>query len=84
VDREKYAKAINRGASHIKLQGRNDIMIARKLLSILFLSLAMIAPDFNPCAFAGLAAQEKPKKDQAEKEKPRIVDRTTWVRRSNS
>jgi hypothetical protein len=48
--------------------------IVRRTLSIFFLSIAMIAPGFNPCAPGGLGAQEKPKKDKAEKEKAQVVD----------
>jgi hypothetical protein len=49
-------------------------MIFRKTLSTLLLFLVMVAPGFNPCVFGRLAAQEKPKKDKADKEKAHIVD----------
>lgn len=51
-------------------------MTARKILSILFLSITMIAPAFNAGAIDRLGAQEKSKKDKAEqkKEKERVVD----------
>lgn len=50
--------------------------IARKTLAILFLSIAMIAPGFNPCVLGGLGPQEKPNKNKPEKEKERarVVD----------
>ena len=51
-------------------------MIARKTLSILFLSIAMIALGFNPGELRGLGAQEKASKSKVEKgkQKARVVD----------
>ena len=49
-------------------------MIFRKTLSTLFLFLVMVAPGFNPCVFGRPAAQEKPKKNKADKEKAHVAD----------
>jgi hypothetical protein len=49
-------------------------MILRKTLSTLLLLLVLVAPGFSPSVLGRLAAQEKPKKDKADKEKAHVVD----------